>query len=56
MDRNVFRGDEAALRAWFGLPPEGAVVDMGGPVHGVSRAGLRRHAPRAVAGRGERFC
>ena len=21
VDRNVWRGDEAALRAWFGLPP-----------------------------------
>lgn len=34
VDRNVWRGDEAALRAWFGLPPEGTTVDMGGPVHG----------------------
>ena len=33
-DRNLFRGDEAALRAWFGLPPEGTELDMGGPVHG----------------------
>ena len=22
VDRNVFRGDESALRAWFGLPEE----------------------------------
>lgn len=35
VDRNVWRGDEAALRAWFGLPPEGTELDMGGPVHGT---------------------
>lgn len=44
-DRNVFRGDEAALRGWFGLPPEGAEVDMGGPVHGS-------HVVDASLGRG----
>ena len=33
-DRNLFRGSLVELRAWFGLPPEGTVVDMGGPVHG----------------------
>ena len=33
VDRNVFRGDEAALRAWFGLPPEGAEVDINNPIH-----------------------
>lgn len=35
VDRNVWRGTAAELRAWFGLPPEGATVDMGGPVHGT---------------------
>lgn len=34
-DRNLFRGSEAELRDWFGLPPEGTTIDMGGPVHGT---------------------
>ena len=34
-DRNLFRGSSADLRAWFGLPPEGTEIDVGGPVHGT---------------------
>jgi lysozyme len=45
-DRNLFRGDESALRAWFGLPPDGTTLDMGGPVHGS-------HVVDAALGRGE---
>ena len=33
-DRNLFRGSPEELREFFGLPPEGTTVDMGGPVHG----------------------
>lgn len=34
-DRNLIRAASVdELRAWFGLPPEGTTLDMGGPVHG----------------------
>jgi GH25 family lysozyme M1 (1,4-beta-N-acetylmuramidase) len=33
-DRNLFRGDSAALRDWFGLPPVGSVDERSG-VHGM---------------------
>lgn len=34
-DRNLFAGDLDELRVFFGLPPEGTEIDMGGPVHGT---------------------
>lgn len=34
-DRNLFRGSPAELREFFGLPPLGTTIDMGGPVHGT---------------------
>lgn len=39
-DRNLFAGDAVALREFFGLPPEGTEIDMGGPVHGTDVVGL----------------
>lgn len=36
VDRNYFAGDDAALREFAGVMPDGFEVDTGGPVHGSS--------------------
>lgn len=51
VDRNYFAGDEAALREFAGLMPEGYEIDMGGPVHGthvVDAALAEREDPEGV--------
>ncbi len=52
-DRNLIRAASVdELRAFFGLPPEGTTLDMGGPVHGThvvdAALGARAEGPGEV--------